>query len=610
MNEDELKSILIKESMIQGDQAEVSYTNIIQSMQHTIVDNVVDIITNIIGFQNRGRLENIVEENLIHRLLIEGRHRIKKIDEDLTVGINFIYNKALNPDTENINYIIEDVLDRVENDQDYSWIEEISYEFLQQLTRSFSYYLDNEFGSSYMENALEDIKYNVKQYVESSLESIIKEYKSDIRYNLNNFKNKTIDNINEYRRNNTVQIPLAIEDVSGYKIIFGLAGFHAEDTFEGLMLVDNQTSQKYPIHKDSKGNIVTSDKNISFNYQNGEHVYINNTTQKIISTDGVNITLGTFERPTKYRMMSGFDEYDIFYGKQKLTEVNQLCYFEEDMRKNFPTAYAKLSEERSFATKLNDAIKEDERLDEIKVDEQGISHIVPENKERYLEKLSVFGLTAIEHEDGIYIIDKSNNEEHKLDYHGYSLIEGIKGACFYTRYGIILKNSMSKELMKYKTSNFDFICEEDLSRMHIFVNNIGYHIEIDKSGKLSFRVHGIGDYNFEITDPIQAEKAVKEAFRDSLPSALEAFNNKHFPPEHKTNDINELMEELDNTSTLKEPVSMPELKNDNLDNAPSLDEQIFALEQNPAVQQYIALLAKQKEAQALSGEVLSGNILT
>lgn len=389
----------------------------------------------------------MVENYLIPGLREKIYSKSKELEESLSKAQNRMFQMIDNQIT-NKDRIISEYQEILEEFTISSlWIEEavedVINEFIYEFSKVILYYFDAfiEIDETRFFENLDELKNQAKRVCMQTSEQLFEDYQKQLKatkkFNVERIQKRLEDFKLIDKRTEINEVT-----IKRFEKIIKTAGFELVEEFGQWYVKDKKTNKQYEIElientlivKGTKIGFSATDKPVDFNENPNKQTYYNHETQK-------SITIGHNQIIIKYpkreiQIYKNNQEYVFEYNKKTYSSLDAIAVIIEDLKKHSPFYYEELMKDPKFKEIVNKTIQYGEDTKEIYVDKKdGKIKVNPLTKEKVALKLKLFGFGLLEKEDGLYAIELSTNQEHKImDDNGWFRISDIPDLSFCTKY--------------------------------------------------------------------------------------------------------------------------------------------------------------------------------
>ncbi|MDE5630407.1 MAG: hypothetical protein K2I70_02290, partial [Bacilli bacterium] len=470
----------------------------------------------------------------------------------------------------------------------------------------------NTHGENLVVEYQETLKPYLERYKEHVLESIRHQLKGVERTKENvedKDRGQDIINAREVQEKHFVtsnEMQFVIPTVKKFGIII-------EETFDGFTVKSAENPKPMMLYKGDNGLYFTEDHSIEIADLGSNSMRVN-IGDKVITETMDTCYLGTKNNPRKIEMKLDFLEYKVSYAGVEQTDMIKTGMVINEIASSFPGYYAYLSNETMFLSLKEKVMEARKEAEELYKDEYGKVRINPNTREKFMDKVYAIGFKIEEREDGVYAIDR-HGVNHKIQYNsGYAYFEDNPHVGFNTSAYFITDNAIIGPQIDYRVNKDTLSCSADYLYLTISGSGKVCRLGFDSNDKFVCEID-TGEKVIRNSDTIKkiVKNTCPEMYEKIAHACLEHQNNlqkgeteKEENREIVNNDIagsgdatEELLEELENPEVvnigseegIKEDINIGEEIPEGL----SIDDEIFALEQDPNVQRYIELMKLQAE---------------
>jgi len=471
------------------------------------------------------RLEEWIEDYLISDMKSTGFHQINKMQSSLETEFDSMY-RSINPNT-NINLTIElysESLNQIARRSNLEWLEDISKEFIKQITRKIEYYNISFLGID--DRALEKIMENIEYELRGTLRKINNQFQDEYQDILRKaMKNNSEEINNKIQTISTKNNEIPKEYISRLERILGYNGYKLIQDNEKLYVQDKETKNTIELIYDSRYNVVkTADDSLGIHIKDNQLGIVDQNKNTIIVTKPLEYEMSNIQGQFRIKVTQGFIGYDFYYGGKLVTDLGEISAIIDSIKSKAPGYYEELLKDKDFQEILTKLAAYEKEHEEIYVDKTDNKvKVNPKNKELVSLKLKLFGYQLVEKEDGLYAIDLKTNEEHKIKEFSNSFGFENKKAHelnFNTNLTVRTPNNIITNNIELHQGNNDLFINSDLTRFNVFIGNNSYKVEItekglncvarDKDGKMIF----------------MGEKEILNAIKEVFPYVEEYIQSK------------------------------------------------------------------------------------
>lgn len=590
---------------------------------------IVDAVQEELNFIRDYKIEEMVEEEYIGNLKQIMRRQVTKISEMLDEVTSVLIHQIENKNENELESLFTMLTNEIVRTQSSRFIENLNEEFMETMRSSIirNYELATIIGENRLYDAASDIRSNMRgvlnyysegltEILQNTLYSKLEYYRMEVMQSIKTYKQEASREKERAQEKAIPRVNAQTKDTENIKLIASFANITFEPIFDGVKVVDNKTGTSSILYKQEDGTLVSENNEIKMSYIDGKTTIINK--DQIFTFNGKCFAMGTIDNPEQIKIEKVNKNYQISYGGEIITDPIKRGFIFNSIKKKYPVFYERTMRNSKFARMQAESEAKDKESQEIIQDENGIFHINPLHREKYIEKMHILGLKVIENEQGVSLVNQKG-ESIPITNTGYAFTSSDKKSYVYSELYIISANKMNDPIIKYNTPSYSFFCSLDYRTMNLFADNNHYRMKLNDDGTTEFSIIKNGQ---AISNP----ELVSQVFEHYVPNACYKADDVHDKIieeiKQKENQIKtqEMLTELENTTT-KEPevkVSTPTIEtkanepaeeqkqeitamldelNDKKTNvaeqkgvSEKIQEEIATLIQNPKVQRYIALL--------------------
>lgn len=483
---DELKRRL---NQIQNNTTELikdEYKSLLKHYYSRFSTRIKDTIQEEIIGISEYKLDDWIEEMLIDEIRIAGINKINKIHDVLEENALAVERELeLGKNADNLLEAYEEIVSRIARRDDSEWLDEIINDFRRQITKKLLYYCDpfNGISQHNIESKIDNISYELRSRLRKLASDFIEEYKQMLKIELNkNIKQvrKIIDELYVEKTLTEEELEEFTQklDYSGYKLIQEDNKLYAENIKTGK-IVELKYNKR---HK----TLSSVDNSLGFQITKQQYQSVDMNTKRVVIVNDTSVITCDTNKKFQTAIVQKIEGYEFYYGYKKVTSMDEISIVIEKIKEQCPQYYNKLLDDPIFKEIVDKTKIYEEETREIYLDEQdGKVKINQKTKKTVLEKLRLFGYSAIEKDDGLYLIDLTTNEEHKVEYrNGFCLLPGLKAYEFNlcTDIHVVYEDKISLHHSKMKKGNTSIHIRPELSKYIIFIGDDMYSIKVTDNG--------------------------------------------------------------------------------------------------------------------------------
>lgn len=597
----------------------------------SLKSKIVDAVHEELNYINKSKIEEIFEEEYLRNLTKFMRKQITVTSSKLDDAMVSVMRISEAKSEKEVSSIMTMLSNEIVRSQNPSQIENLNEEFMNEMRRSIlrNHQLEEIIGENALYDVADNIKANIRRVLTRYADELMYNYQNHLESELLFFRTKC----QEYMKQETKEVEEVVEkekavesDLNEIRLVAKYSGLKFESTLEGIQVIDEKNGFNATLYKDADGSLVTDNREIRISKKDGKTTIINKGN--VFAFEGMSFTMGTDKYPDQTKVEKINKEYQVSYGGELLTDPVKRHYILDSIKRKYPVFYERAMKNSKFARMVAESERKEQEATEIIQDENGIVRINPIHREKYIEKMQMFGLQVVEKEDGVSIINQEGREiPIKKDGYVY-LADGYKKAISTSQY-VTSSTFIRGPLIDYHGDNFSFMCSADYRVMNLYVDNFRYTLKTDDAGVLTAEVE-----NMNTKQKANNDQAVSQAFNQFVPGAFKKFaekyqqlmnkieENKKKQEESKEQvkeqaqkaEVDNMIGELEastpisgpdnvnkgdngkNNEEIKEMIdelsSHDAIKENEVDDK-KIDAEIFALSQDPKVQKYIQLMQMQ-----------------
>ena len=500
--------------------------------------------------------------------------------------------------------------------------------------------------TNYCERLMDEYKTSLVPYLKRYREQVLEVIKSQLKDKAKEEQRREEEKAAEERRNQ--EIRREQEKKTNGSILSNEMQFIApnlkkfgvivEETFDGFTVKTANSEKSMPLSKDSNGIYSSEDHSIEFQDFGSEGIVVTLGNNVIRETKD-SCYFGTRENPYQTQLTIDFLDYKVRYNDIEQTDLIKKGVILDNLARTFPDYYNHLSREPLFASLKNEIEAAKKNNEDLYLDESLIVHINPNNRESFIDKMSVLDLSVDERPDGVYVIEPGGLEHHLLYSSGYAYFEDNPKMGFNTNFYSLTEKGVIGPQIDLHVGNTTLTISNDYHFITLSGNNQIFRLGYDSLNQFVCEVI----INNKV---IRNNETLKETLKKACPKAYErvkeiciayeqmitkgaepnaevheamtptsANNSSEIiqEPAQAKVETNELLEELEGGEQLGEQVEKIHIGEQNIGeqvdirivedtsmSIESIEDEIFLLEQDPNVQRYIELMKLQEEQNAMN----------
>ncbi len=608
-------------------------SNIITNTKGALSNQIVYAVQEELNFIRDYTITEMVEEEYVRTLKQLMRKQVSKISDMLNEVTSVVINQLDNKEERELDSLFTMLTNEITRTQNSRFIENLNDEFANTMRSSLlrNHSLETILGENKLYDVASDIKGSTRRILERYSEELTNTLTNTLYHHLENYRAKVMQSIQIYKQEKVEEKAPSVprvnareKDTENIRLIASFANITFEPIFDGVKALDNKTGKSTTLYKQEDGTLVSENNDIKMSYIAGKTSIINQ--DQVFTFNGKCFAMGTLENPEQTKIEKVGKNYQISYGGEIITDPIKRGFIFNSIKKKYPAFYERTMRNSKFARMQAESEAKDKESQEIIQDENGLFHINPLHRKKYIEKMHVLGLQVIENEQGVSLVNQEG-EAFPITNTGYAFISNDNKSYVYSELYVTTSKEMRDPVISYNSPSYSFICSLDYRNMNLFVDNNHYRIKLNEDGSKEFSIIKNGQ---AISNP----ELVSQIFEHYVPNAcnklVEVYEQIIEEIKQKENQTKtqEMLDELNNT-TSKESESkleIPPKENSTVEQAEEqkqeltemlnelddkktsitsktsdkIQEEISNLIQNPKVQRYLALLQLQAKRAAMS----------
>lgn len=433
------------------------------------------------------RIEEWIEEYLISEMKSEGYRQFNKMHDSLETEFDSMYRSfSSNRNIPRNIELYEESLNAIVRRTTPEWLEDLSKEFIQQITRKIEYYNMSFLGidDRTLYRNIENISFELKGTLRRINNQFQEEYAQIIKSEINKNTREIENNMHSIKINNQ-EIPQ--EYISNIQRILNYQGYRLIKHNDKTYIQDKTTQEMFEVTYDSNYNVIkTTNGNLGIKIQGDSTTIVDINKNNMISRDMINFEMSNSKRQFRIKITQGFVGYEFEYGNKKITDLAQISAIIDSVKTKVPSYYEELLKDKDFqelSSKLDQYEKDHQEIYVDKTDNR--VKVNPQTKETVAFKLRLFGYDLQEKEDGLYAIDLKTQEEHKIKAFSNSFGFEDKKAYelnFNTDLTIRTPDVIIPNHIEFHQGQNNLFVDRNLTRFNVFIGNTAYKIEITDKG--------------------------------------------------------------------------------------------------------------------------------
>lgn len=433
------------------------------------------------------RIEEWIEEYLISEMKSEGYRQFNKMHDSLETEFDSMYRSfSSNRNIPRNIELYEESLNAIVRRTTPEWLEDLSTEFIQQITRKIEYYnmsflgIDDRTLYRNIENISFELKGTLRRINNQFQEEYAQMIKSEIKKNTREIEN----NMHSIKINNQ-EIPQ--EYISNIQRILNYQGYRLIKHNDKTYIQDKTTQEMFEVTYDSNYNVIkTTNGNLGIKIQGDSTTIVDINKNNMMSRDMINFEMSNSKRQFRIKITQGFVGYEFEYGNKKITDLAQISAIIDSIKTKVPSYYEELLKDKDFqqlSSKLDQYEKDHQEIYVDKTDNR--VKVNPQTKETVAFKLRLFGYDLQEKEDGLYAINLKTQEEHKIKAFSNGFGFEDKKAYelnFNTDLTIRTPDVIIPNHIEFHQGQNNLFVDRNLTRFNVFIGNTAYKIEITDKG--------------------------------------------------------------------------------------------------------------------------------
>ncbi|MDE5759143.1 MAG: hypothetical protein K2H85_11105, partial [Allobaculum sp.] len=592
------------------------------------------------------RIENKLAD-YFYELKTSEKSRTEKISASLKQLTESIINLTDKKSINQLESIFQTLTNELLRKQNASIYEELN----RQTAKNIESYVQSCFMyTPRIGEAMYDVQNNTRRILNKYCENLMEEYCANMRAYLNRYQEQTLEVIKSHlkdkarkeeqqeaeRKNqelrreqeNKVKRSISANEIQFISPNLKKFGIIIEDTFDGFTIKTANNEKSMPLSKDANGLYFSEDHSIEFQDFGSDGIMVTIGNNVIRETKD-SCYFGTRDNPSQTQITMDFLDYKIIYSGITQTDLIKKGVILDDLARNFPDYYAHISGEPVFNSLRNEIEAAKKNQEDLYLDESLVVHINPNNRESFIDKMSVLDLSVAERGDGVYVIEPNGLEHHLLYSSGYAYFEDNPKIGFNTNFYSITDKGIMGPQIDLHVGNTTLTISTDYLFMTLSDKNQLFRLGYDSINQ--FVCEAI--INNKV---IRNNGQLKEVFKKASPKAYErvkatciAYEEAMKNGEEKKEETQEQPSTSNQTEIIQEAVPVQEGTNKLLeelaaeeqvekinieetnnigygdiqvveDTALSIEDELFVLEQDPNVQRYIELMKLQEEQNAMN----------
>ena len=598
-------------------------------------NKIVDAVQEELNFIRDYKIEEMVEEEYIRSLKQIMRRQVTQISESLDEVTAVVIRQIENKEEHELESLFTMLTNEITRTQNSRFLENLNEEFMDIMRSSIvkNYELATIIGENRLYDAASNIRYNMRGVLDHYSEGLTDLLQNILYSKLEYYRTQVMQSIKTYKKEQEKEHAKAIprinakdKDTENIKLIASFANITFEPIFDGVKVVDNKTGTNSILYKQEDGTLVSENNEIKMSHIDGKTTIINQ--DQIFTFNGKCFTLGTIDNPEQTKIEKINKEYHISYGGEFITDPIKRGFIFNSIKRKYPVFYERTMRNSKFARMQAESDAKDKESQEIIQDENGIFHINPLHREKYIEKMHILGYKVQENEQGVALVNQEGKTFPITNDSYYFVSEDTKSYIYSSLY-VTTKDKIKGPMINYHNPSFNFFCSTDYRNMNLYVDNNHYFMGLDDDGTVHLSIIQKGQ---EISNPNLVSQIFEHYVPNACYKAVEVHDKILEEIEQRKNKVatQEMLSELENIPT-KEPevkvetsaiesekseqvenqkqeitemlVELDDKKEEVVEKKGTTDkikEEISTLIQNPKVQRYIALLQIQAQRAAMA----------
>ena len=345
-----MENLELKGKQIQNHTAyeiEDEYQSLLIEYRRKYMHRIIDIIQEQIRGIPEHRIEEWIEEYLIGELKMTGARQNNQIASSLYTNFEtMIRNSNQSLDMRYSKYIenLNEIGRKSHNDS----IEDITQDFINIVIRRIEQYYDCFYGISdrNFENALENIKYELRPNIRRVSEEFQEEYQSMIKVALKNNQNKMEGWVLESKEKNT-SIPE--ECLEQAERMLEYHDFELLRKENGLYIRNKDNNQVYEFTYNPEFKLFNSQSGLGIQIINGSMVGLNIDKDLVLVDNQTSLEISDMDRLAIIKVCPSQRGYDFYLDNKKIVDQEKINKIIQFIKIKCPGYYNKLLKDPDFA---------------------------------------------------------------------------------------------------------------------------------------------------------------------------------------------------------------------------------------------------------------------